>query len=93
MHLYEVIWKDEFADKIEGKHDVSKEEVEKVLFDNPHVRRVEKGRIKGEDLYAAYGQTEAGRYLIVFFVKKLRNAALPISARDMTVTERTYYAR
>lgn len=93
MYLYEVIWKEEFADKIESKHGITKEEVEKVLFDNPHVRRVEKGRVKGEDLYSAYGCTEAGRYLIVFFVKKRRNAALPISARDMTVTERTYYAR
>jgi hypothetical protein len=26
--------------------------------------------VKGENLYAAYGQTGAGRYLIVFFVLK-----------------------
>lgn len=49
--------------------------------------------IKGEDLYAAYGQTDGGRYLIIFFVRKEQTAALPISARDMTDSERKYYER
>jgi len=43
------------------------------------------------NFYTAYGQTNAGRYLIVFFVLKNRTAALPISARDMTQSERKYY--
>jgi hypothetical protein len=30
------------------------------------------------------GQTDAGRYLAVFFVYKHRGKALPVSARDMT---------
>jgi len=93
MELQEVIWKDRFIDKIESKHRVGTEEVEQVLFGRPHVRRAQKGRVKGEDLYAAYGQTAAGRYLIVFFVRKERVAALPISARDMTDSERRYYER
>ncbi len=46
---------------------------------------------KGENLYVAYGQTNSGRYLIVFFVRKNKTAALPISARDMTQSERRYY--
>lgn len=91
MRLYEVIWKDRFVDKIEAKHGVSTEEVEQVLFDKPHVRRAQKGRVKGEDLYAAYGQTDDGRYLIVLFIRKEQTAALPISARDMTDSERRYY--
>ena len=33
----------------------------------------------GEDLYAVYGQTEAGRYLIVFFIEK--SMALRSSSR------------
>ena len=91
MKLYEVIWKERFVEKIADKHAVTIEEVEDVLFSNPHVRRAEKGRVKGEDLYVAYGQTDAGRYLIVFFIRKRRAAALPILARDMTRPERRYY--
>lgn len=91
MKLYTVIWKDQFVEKLASKHGVEIEEVEEVLFTKPHVRLFEKGHIKGENLYAAYGQTKAGRYLIVFFVLKNRTAALPISARDMTQSERKYY--
>lgn len=93
MQLNEVIWKDYFVDKIEVKHGVSTDEVEEVLFSKPHVRRAQKGHVKGEDLYTAYGQTDAGRYLIVFFIRKERAAALPISARDMTDSEERYYDR
>ena len=93
MRLYEVIWKDKFVDKIERKHDVITDEVEQVLFSNSHFRRAEKGKVKGEDLYVAYGRTKAGRYLMLFFIYKHNNAALPISARDMTKSERRYYEK
>lgn len=69
------------------------EEVEEVIFGKPHIRRAQKGRVKGEDLYAAYGQTDSGRYLIVFFIRKDSVATLPISARDMSDSERKYYER
>ena len=92
MRLTEVIWKDYYVDKIEVKHGVFTDEVEEVLFSKPHVRRVQKGHVKGENLYTAYGQTNAGRYLIVFFIRK-GIAALPISARDMTDSEAKYYDR
>ena len=93
MQLNEVIWKDYFVDKIEVKHGVLTNEIEQVLFSKPHVRRAQKGRVKGEDLYAAYGQTDSGRYLIIFFIRKEGTAALPISARDMTDSEEKYYDR
>lgn len=83
MRLYEVIWKDRFVDKIEREHNVITYEIDQVLFSNPHIRRAEKGKVKGEDLYVAYGQTKRGRYL----------AALPISARNMTISERRYYEK
>jgi uncharacterized DUF497 family protein len=57
------IWKDYFIDKIEVKHGISTDEVEEVLFNKPHVRRVQKGHIKGEDLYTAYGQTDGLSFL------------------------------
>ena len=91
MRLHRVIWKESFLDKIEGKHKVLDSEVQEVLFSSPHIRRAERGRVKGEDLYFAYGQTEAGRYLIVVFIYKGEGSALPISARDMTSAERRYY--
>ena len=91
MRLYDVIWNAKFVSKIEEKHGVSTEEVEEVLFSPPHVRRAEKGKVKGEHLYVAYGQTAAGRYLVVFFIRKRGFAALPISAREMTRAERRYY--
>jgi uncharacterized DUF497 family protein len=93
MQLHEVIWKDRFVDKIEVKHGVRTDEVEDVLFGRPHVRRAQGGHVKGEDLYTAYGRTAGGRYLIIFFIRKEQAAALPISARDMTDSERKYYER
>ena len=77
MRLYEVIWKERFVDKIAAKHGITTEEVEEVLFSRPFVRLAEKGRVKGENLYVAYGQTEVGRYLVVFFNRKPRSAAQP----------------
>jgi uncharacterized DUF497 family protein len=93
VNLYNVIWKDQFIEKLEVKHGVKTEEVEDVLFSRPHHHRVEKGQIQGEDLFAAFGQTKSGRYLIVFFVLKNNTSALPISARDMTRSERKYYGK
>lgn len=91
MRLYDIIWNAKFVSKIEQKHGVSPQEVEEVLFSSPHVRRAEKGKVKGEHLYVAYGQTAEGRCLVVFFIRKPRAAALPISAREMTRAERKYY--
>ncbi len=93
MRLYNIIWKDKFVEKIADKHSVEIEEVEEILFSTPHIRMFEKGRVKGENLYAAYGQTHVGRYLIVFFILKYQTAALPISARNMTKSEWRYYEK
>ena len=88
MKIANVIWLDPFAEKLAIKHHVTTQEAEEVLLTNPYIRRSRKGRVKGEDVYAAYGQTEAGRYLVVFFIHKGRGSALPISGRDMTTSER-----
>ena len=92
MRLREVIWKIQFIEKLRDKHGVVPKEVESVIFGKPHVLRVKKGRVKGEDVYEAFGQTSDGRYLVVFFIHK-SEAALPISARDMTHSERRYYEK
>ncbi|MGA3168303.1 MAG: BrnT family toxin [Terriglobia bacterium] len=72
MRLYDVIWNERFVAKIAEKHAVSTDEVEEVLFSGPHVRRLEKGKVKGEHLYVAYGQTSVGRYLSLFASRAAR---------------------
>ena len=57
MKLYEIIWKDQFVEKLVVKHNVVTDEVEQVLFSSLLIRKAKKGQVKGEDVYAAYGQT------------------------------------
>jgi uncharacterized protein len=91
--IRKIIWKDQFVEKLERKHHVSVREAEEILEGKPHLRRVGRGRVRDENVYAAYGQTDAGRYLIVFYIRKVSGALLPISARDMDDAERKYYER
>ena len=93
MAIRRIIWKELFIEKLAAKHGVSLTEVEEILSTKPHIRKMNKGRVKGENVYAAYGQTEGGRYLITFYILKLTGAILPISARDMDDAERKYYGR
>ena len=93
MKLSGIIWLEEIVEKIERKHRVTQEEVREVLRDSLHFRFVEKGHRRGENVYSALGQTSAGRYLIVFFVRKKTRQALPISAREMTHAERRRYEK
>ena len=46
LRLYDVIWKDQFVEKLAFKHGVTTEEAEEVLFSQPHVRLAEKGRVE-----------------------------------------------
>jgi uncharacterized DUF497 family protein len=89
--LTQIIWKDRFVEKLAEKHQVSVPEAEDVLRSKPLIRKVGKGHVKGENVYAAYGQSAAGRYLVVFYIRKKTGALLPISARDMDEAERRYY--
>ena len=87
------MWLDEFADKIIRKHHVNPQEVEEVFSGRPLIRRLETGKIKGEDLFIAFGTTDSGRYLTVLFVRKMDRRALVISAREMTRGERRTYGK
>lgn len=93
MRIEHIIWLSEIEDKLYYKHKVLVEEVEEVLFNKPHIRFVEKGHQEGDDVYAAYGQSDSGRWLIVFFVVKGEHEVLVISARDMERKERRLYAK
>lgn len=91
VRIYEIIWKEQFAEKLIRKHGVTRIEVEQVLLSRPYVRKAKKGRVEGENVYVAYGQTNAGRYLLVFFINKRQGAVMPISARDMKPRQRRFY--
>ncbi|MBI3799350.1 MAG: BrnT family toxin [Deltaproteobacteria bacterium] len=93
MRIDDIVWLPHLVDKLAWKHQVSPEEVDEVLFDKPRYRKVQKGHIPGENLYAAYGRTLAGRYLIVFFIYTSTREALILSARDMDAKERRQYAQ
>ena len=91
MIINDIIWKQQFVEKISLKHQFSIDEVEEVLISHPFICKVSRGHIDHENIYAAYAQIHNGRYLIVFFINKKGNRALPISARDMDKKERRYY--
>jgi uncharacterized DUF497 family protein len=69
------------------------DEVEEIFKYKPKFLKKEKGKVEGEDLYNAFGQTESGRYLTVFFIYKNTKQALIVTARDMNLKERKYYGK
>lgn len=93
MRIRDVIWQEQFVDKLIEKHGVYPDEAEDVLFGQSRMRQVARGQVRGEDVYEALGQTVSGRYLIVIFVWKQNEEALVISARDMSDRERRRYGR
>jgi uncharacterized protein len=93
MYIDDFIWLTEIATKVATKHRVTPDEAEEVFFNDPRFRFVESGHRSGEDVYSAGGQTDAGRYLIVFFIYKGDNTALILSARDMDAAERKRHER
>lgn len=93
MKISGIIWLEDIIDKLFVKHGVEKYEVREVLNSRPLFIFVEKGHRKDENVYAALGQTESGRYLIVFFVYKKGKMALILSARNMSKSERRRYGK
>lgn len=92
MRIDDLIWLEQFIEKLETKHGVYIDEVEELFANRPALRRIRKGRVPGEDVYRAFGQTYSGRYLAVFFIYKPGAlSALVISARDMDSKERKSY--
>ena len=58
MFVAEIIWLPDVLDKLDWKHGVSPAEVENILFGRPLQRKVQRGHVSGEDLYAAFGRTD-----------------------------------
>ncbi len=93
MKIGGIIWLRYVVDKLAFKHHVEPHEVEELLGNRPKIRFVEKGERKGEDVYLALGQSDAGRYLAVLFIYKKTKEALILSARDMAERERRRYGK
>ncbi|MEK9149680.1 MAG: BrnT family toxin [Candidatus Desantisbacteria bacterium] len=90
MYIDDFIWLPDILEKLAIKHQVTQDEAEEVFFDRPRYRFIESGYRPSEDVYSVSGQTDAGRYLIVFFIHK-QDTALILSARDMDKKERRRY--
>jgi uncharacterized DUF497 family protein len=94
MRIRGIIWLDSVVEKIDAKHGVLCEEVCRIIQSPATMFRfVENGHRRGENVHAALGQTETGRYLIVFFVRKPDHRMLILTARDMTAAERRRYEK
>ena len=93
MLLDDIIWMERIVEKLAWKHNVLTSDVEEVLSGNCRIFKKEKGRVEGEHLYNALGRTKGGRYLSIFFIKKLDNKALIVTARDMNRNERKRYEK
>lgn len=91
MWLRKIIWIDKFTIKIQEKHNLTIDEVEDALLSGAIFRRARRGRVRGENVYVAYGKTNSGRYLFIVFIYKQSMEGLIISARDMTLKEQRYY--
>ena len=87
------IWIRSLLDKIESKHGVSVDEICQVFENDPLYRLRERGRFQGEDMYSASGQTDAGTYLVVFFIWKKNGDVLPVTAYQMSDKMKRSYAK
>lgn len=93
MEITGIIWLRKIVYKLLWKHEVTTDEVEEVFENEPRYKFQEKGKIRGEDIYTAYGRADAGRYLAVFFIYKFSRDALIVTARDMDRKERRRYVK
>ena len=79
---------DHILDKIESRHGITFEEVEETcVSDGRHVRH---GR---EGLYKLFGQTAAGRYILIVLANLGRGCWKVVTAREMTDSERQLYKK
>ena len=91
FEITRIVWLEDIVEKLRWKHNVQEHEVIEVLENRPRFRRKETGHMPGEDVFAAFGKTDEGRLLSVFFVHTRDKRAIIVSARDMTKREAKKY--
>lgn len=64
MRIGRFIWLDAIIDELGAKYGVAPAEFEEVLSSRPRIRYQVAGHRPDEDMYAAYGVADAGRYLM-----------------------------
>ncbi len=55
MEVSGTIWLEKIVEKLARKHHLTQDEVEEVFVNTPQYRSIERGKIEGENVYAAYG--------------------------------------
>ena len=83
-------WDQGNIDKNLIKHKVENWESEQVFFNKPLLILDDPRHSIPEKRWAAFGKTDAGRFLIVIFTKR-GDLIRVISARDMNKKERKFY--
>jgi uncharacterized DUF497 family protein len=86
LYIEDLIWDEHNLDHI-ARHNVTQYEVEEVCYSKTFVKRGRNG------LLEVYGQTESGRYLVLFFARRGKGVYYPVTARDMVERERKTYLR
>jgi len=92
LEINRIVWLEDIVEKLVWKHHVEEHEVLEVLENKPRFQRKEAGYKSGEDVYVAFGRTNSGRLLSVFFVYTQDGRAIIVLARDMSEKERRGYA-
>ena len=87
MFISRLDWDDYRLDHI-ARHDMDADEVWEVCEDPLH-----RAQRQGHNRYLVYGQTEAGRYVMVVLEHVEGTVYKPITARDMTARERRSFRR
>ena len=72
------------------KHGVNSWECEQVFFNEPLIILDDPKHSVAEDRFAAFGQTDAGRTLVIIYTLRKKHLRV-ISARDMNRKERAFY--
>ena len=93
IKIIKLIWLNNIVVKIQKKHNVTLTEVEEFFLNKPKFRRGPKGNHIEENIYYAFGRSNANRLLFVVFVFKKNNEALILSARDMDNKEKSVYSK
>ena len=80
--------------KSADKHRVKQVEAEQAFFNHPLLVLEDERHSETERRFHALGRTEAGRRLHITFTLRLESSLIRvISARDMSVRERTLYEK
>jgi uncharacterized DUF497 family protein len=83
VRIKAVLW-DQWNISHIAHHGVEQAEVEELLEGNPQIRKSRTGS------YVLYGQSEAGRYLIVVIAPRSQGMVYVITARDMSDREKKW---